>query len=140
MFNSAKTLLILVIFFIIPTAWANDWECTVHDSENKQWIEKNIYERAATNKAYAACRKESRVPKTCTIAHDACEEFKQGVSMRPSWRCTALDGKATPWVSNTYPKRDDAANAAKAYCTEHSLEPESCYINLLTCVNLRLKS
>lgn len=120
--------------------WANPskfWQCTASDAQDKQWVINSQYERQATNEAYAACKKESQVPKTCTVAHEACEAFVHGVSTKPLWKCTALDRFAKPWVSIAYRNRDDAAIAAKAYCEEQSQAPDSCYINLLTCKNSR---
>lgn len=113
------------------------WQCTSSDGEDKQWVVNSSYERQAINKAFDACKKESRLPESCKTAHAACEAFVNGLSTRPLWQCTALDRFAKPWISNHYRHRDDAAIAAKAYCEEKSRAPDSCYINLLTCRNLR---
>ena len=114
----------------------NNWECRVQDSTQTQWVGKGTYERSATNKALAACKKESKSPETCKAAKENCEVFVNGKSTRPMWRCTALDQFAKVWRSSIYPHRDDAALGAKAYCQENSGMPDSCYINLMMCKNL----
>lgn len=111
------------------------WQCTVEDSANKQWSAKSMYQKAALNNAFASCKKESQKPLSCKSSISNCEGFNQGMSLRPMWRCTALDQTAKPWQSNFYPQRDDAALAAKAFCRNKSSVPESCYINLVTCVS-----
>jgi hypothetical protein len=121
--------------FAAPVAY---WLCTTHDSANGQWSARSIYQKAALNIAYAECKKRSAAPKSCKASVDDCEGFNQGMSTRPSWRCTALDMTAKPWKSNSYRHREDAALAAKAYCKEKSVVPETCYINLVTCVNLEV--
>lgn len=135
-----KHLLALLPFCFSTLAIAdtteNNWECQVHDSTNMHWVGKGSYERAATNKAFEACKKESKVPETCRAAKENCDVFVNGKSTRPMWRCTALDQYAKTWRSRIYPHRDDAALAAKAYCQENSGMPDSCYIHLMTCVNL----
>jgi hypothetical protein len=114
----------------------NFWSCTAYDAENKEWNGKSGYELAAINKAYEACRKQSKIPTSCKTAKESCEVFMNGVSTRPMWRCTALDQMAKTWPSNVYTHRDDAAIAAKAYCEQGSSFPDTCYINLMTCKNL----
>lgn len=66
-----------------------------------------------------------------------CELFIDGVSTSPAWQCSALDQMAKVWVNNPYPNRDDAALAAKAYCQDNSGFPDTCYVNLLTCKNIK---
>jgi hypothetical protein len=51
------------------------------------------------------------------------------------WQCTALDQTGEPWQSNFYSQRLDAALGAKAFCKEKSSVPDTCYINLVTCIN-----
>ena len=134
-----SAILMSLLFMIISPVWADDaayWQCSAIDQDNKQWVSKHAYERMAINQALEACKKESQEPSGCKVAHEACEFFDHGVSTRPSWKCTALDQEAKPWASNPYPLRDDAAIAAKAYCKERSASPESCYVHLLTCINL----
>ena len=135
-----RKMILVTLMMLTTLLWAYQadyWQCTASDGEDKQWVVNSTYERQATNEAYDACRKQSRIPETCKAAHEACEAFLNGVSTRPLWQCTALDRFAKPWVSNPYSHRDDAAIAAKAYCEEKSKDPDSCYINLLTCRNLR---
>lgn len=134
-----RTGIIICLFFIklLPVNAADTWQCTASDAQEKQWVIHSTYERQATNEAYALCKKESQVPHTCRVAHEACEPFVNGVSIKPLWKCTALDRLSKPWVSIAYANRDDAAIAAKAYCQEQSQAPDSCYINLLTCKNIR---
>ncbi len=131
--------LMVLLWMIMPSSWADEaeyWQCTAFDQDSKPWVSKHPYERMAINQALASCKKESPVPSSCKVAHEACDFFHHGVSTRPSWQCTALDQEAKPWASNPYPQRDDAAIAAIAYCKERSASPDSCYVHLLTCVNL----
>lgn len=111
----------------------NYWQCTTNDAANKQWISKSNYKKIALNRSFSDCKKFSQSPMTCTVAQSTCEQFIQGVSIQPMWRCTALDRQAQIWRSALYSQRYDAALAAKAYCRQRSLVPETCYINLVTC-------
>jgi len=110
------------------------WQCVVEDGANKQWVAKSMYQKTALNIAFASCKKESEKPLSCKSSIANCEGFNQGMSLKPMWRCTALDHTAEPWQSNFYRQRDDAALAAKAFCRNKSSLPESCYINIVTCV------
>lgn len=114
----------------------NYWQCVTHDASSKEWTVKNNYKKMALNLAYANCKRESTVPTTCKTTSGTCELFIQGVSVRPMWACTALDRTATPWRSNSYSQRYDAALAAQAYCRQNSTVPMTCYINLVTCTNI----
>ncbi len=136
---------IISLAFSTATKWANAltttddnsyWKCAAYDSENMLWEAKGQFERAAVNKAFHACKKQSRVPESCKIATEYCDAIVKGVSTRPMWRCTALDQMAKHWVSNFYLHRDDAALAARAFCEQHSGMPQSCYLNLMTCKNI----
>lgn len=113
----------------------NYWQCTTYDASNKQWSAASAYQRVALNFAYDLCKKESILPNTCKAAENNCEQFIQGISVKPMWQCTALDKTATAWNSNLYSQRDDAALAAKAFCRQKSIVPETCYVNLVTCIN-----
>ena len=113
----------------------NYWQCTILDGTNQQWQVNSIYKKVALNEAYDACKKESQAPVTCKATQAACEQFINGISIKPMWQCTALDREAEAWPSNTHDQREDAALAAKAYCMENSNVPETCYINMVTCVN-----
>ena len=143
---SFKTICFALIFVVSPT-WADNpdknnssyWQCSVHDSEAKEWSFKSTYERVATNKAFEACKKQSNLPLTCKAAKESCDYFSDGINTRPLWQCTALDQKAKPWVSDVYMNKDDAAIGAKAYCREKSVSPDTCYIHLVTCKNLNEK-
>jgi len=133
-------LAILTILLFIKPLWADEnhyWQCTASDSENKRWAKKSMYERAATNKAFDACKKQSNVPASCKADLGVCEGFEHGISVSPLWQCMALDQNAKPWIGNSYGNMDEAAIAAKTRCVELSADPDSCYINLLTCKNLR---
>ncbi len=131
-------LAILLTSLVTQSLWAdNDWQCTASDSENKQWVERSLYERSATSKAFDACKKQSHVPASCKADLGVCEGFEHGVSISPLWQCTALDQQAKTWVARSYANMDEAAIASKAYCVERSTDPDSCYINLLMCRNLR---
>ncbi|MGC1182501.1 hypothetical protein [Legionella sp.] len=139
-FSARSSLLLLVIFSATTYAEqiisGNYWRCTSLDGANKRWAAISIYRKIALNFAFSSCKKESALPASCRIALTSCEEFIEGVNIKSMWRCTALDKTATPWRSNLYSQRDDAALAAKAYCQQKSFLPGSCYINLITCVNL----
>ena len=111
------------------------WQCITKDSNDQQWSARSGYKKVALNSAFVSCKKESQKPATCKASLANCEGFFQGISIKPMWRCTALDEIAEPWQSNFYPQRDDAALAAKAYCKEKSTIPDTCYINLVTCMN-----
>lgn len=139
---SLRSATFIILLNIIPSSWAIDadyWQCTAFDQDSTPWVSNHQYERTATNQALAYCKKESPAPNSCKVAHEACEFFHRGVSSRPSWQCAALDQEAKSWESNPYPARDDAAIAAKAYCKERSAYPDSCYVHVLTCVNLTNK-
>lgn len=114
------------------------WQCTSEDDGNKIWTAKNAYQKTALNIAYAACRKESSAPSTCHSSIANCEGFNLGRSTRAMWQCTALDkaSDAEPWRNSPMSQQEDAALAAKAYCKNNSKLPETCYINMITCVNV----
>ncbi len=109
------------------------WQCTTFDASNKQWQAQSPYKKIALNVAFASCKKESTAPLSCKAPQTRCEQLIAGISIKPMWVCTALDRTAVPWRSDLYSQRDDAALAAKAYCREKSIVPETCYINLVTC-------
>lgn len=138
--------MIVVLSCSFSLAWAQEnkmttgdnsyWQCRAYDQDNYQWTAKSTYERTAVNKAYEACKKQSKKPETCKTAKEYCEGFINGISTRPMWQCTALDRMAKPWVSAVYSNQDDAALGAKAYCQERSTVPTTCYVNMVTCKNL----
>ena len=113
------------------------WQCTTNDANNKLWIAKSIYQKAALNIAFANCKKQSTSPSSCKASVNDCEGFNQNMSIRPMWQCTALDESAESWRSNFYAQRDDAALGAKEFCKNKSTVPATCYINMVTCVNYR---
>ena len=119
-----------------PLSNENYWVCTATDSENKTWTEKTNYDVTAKNRAFEACKKESAVPMSCAMNKKACEQFRDGHSVLPMWRCVAFDQKAHRWPSPLFSVREDAALAAKSICLENSEIPASCYINLATCQNI----
>lgn len=138
---------ILLCLCILKPVWADDnnyWQCVAHDSEKKQWMVKNVYEQVASNKAFEACKKESRAPVSCKAPKASCDHFSDGTdsakqqatSSNAMWQCTALDQKATTWPGSTYSNRDEAALGAKANCRKHSSLPDTCYVNFLTCKNI----
>lgn len=131
-----STLMISILLLIKPL-WADEsnlWQCTASDSESKQWVVRNRYERAAISKAFDACKKQSHVPISCKIDPGVCKGFDHEGSVSTSWQCTALDQNAKPWVGHADTSQDDAALAAQAICHKNSPVPDSCYINLLTCL------
>lgn len=113
------------------------WQCLTQDRTNQSWSAKSIYQKAALNLAFARCKKESQYPETCKTAVSNCEGFNQNLSLKPMWQCTALDKVAVAWQSNFYAHRDDAALGAKEFCKNKSSVPDTCYINMVTCVNYR---
>ena len=112
------------------------WQCSSYDQHNKQWSVQNSYQKMALNLAFAACKKESTVPASCNASESACEGFNQNLSTKSLWQCTALDETAAAWLSNFYLQREDAALGAKAYCQEKSAVPDTCYIDMVTCMNI----
>ncbi|MDX1838302.1 hypothetical protein DIZ81_10190 [Legionella taurinensis] len=114
----------------------NFWLCKAHDQANREWLAQSVYSITAINKAYDACKKQSEYPETCKTSKADCDAFVDGRSTRPMWQCTALDFSGTPWLSDIYTLRDDAALGAKAYCMDNSGIPETCYINMITCRNI----
>lgn len=141
-----KAILMLFLFCTNTLLWAGDqalmedpqnyWQCSVYDGANQRWTAQSSYEKAAINKAFAACRKQSSLPKTCKAAKEYCDAIIHGANTRPMWRCTALDKAAKAWKSGIYRHKDDAALGAQAYCEEQSRVPESCYVHMLTCRNI----
>ncbi|MFT4058289.1 MAG: hypothetical protein QM652_01935 [Legionella sp.] len=113
----------------------NFWQCTTHDTTGNKWVARSFYQKIALNFAFANCKKESTVPATCITASGNCEQFIQGVSIKPKWKCTALDFNAIAWEGNSYWQLYDAALAAKNYCRQKSKVPGTCYVNFVTCVN-----
>lgn len=130
--------LILLPFACFGASFVNSdyWQCVTHDQNNNRWSAQNEYQKVAINLAFSACKKESSAPKTCKTSSDDCEGFYQGISIKPLWRCAAMDKIASVWRSRWYNQRQDAALAAKAYCRDNSSVAESCYVNLITCKNL----
>ena len=124
------------VTFAYPISESGDWECSAYDVHYREWKTPSVYQRLAINRALDVCKKESETPSSCTVAQEQCEQFVNGKSTRPLWRCIALDDRAKKWVSNVYSKRDDAAIAALDYCKANSASSQSCYINLLTCKDL----
>lgn len=118
------------------TGSGNFWKCTVFDQDQNQWVGKGEFERIATNKAYDACKKQSKFPQSCKAAKENCEGIVSGRSTRTMWQCTALDDMAKPWKGAFYVHADDAAIGAKAFCKDKSALPDTCYINLLSCNNI----
>lgn len=116
----------------------NPLRCTVSDSEGRGWTANSSYARVAINKAFEACKSESHDPRSCQASQNACEVTMQDVAPDTAlWQCGAMDLMAKIWTNNPQPDRDQAAIAAKINCEKHSGMPESCYINLITCKNLR---
>lgn len=120
----------------MPIGNGDYWICKTHDNANIEWTVKNAYQKIALNLAFNACKKQSKNPKSCKVLDEECEGFHLGVSTKPMWRCTALDTQAKAWHSNYYINKDDAAIAAKNYCKSKSDIPETCYVNLITCINI----
>ncbi|MDI9818807.1 MULTISPECIES: hypothetical protein [unclassified Legionella] len=118
----------------------NYWKCTAHDAEHKEWTGHSSYQLTSINRAYEACKRQSRVPESCQTSKESCEQIVDGMTTSPMWRCVALDESAAPWASNIYRNASDAAVAAKAYCQANSILPETCYVYLFTCRNLNVRN
>lgn len=138
--NKKQYSLLFILCFLIslPSFAAGEdyWICKAHDATQKEWVVQNTYQRMAINLAFDACKKQSTSPLTCNTSNNSCEGFIDGVSTKPLWLCLALDANATPWRSNYYTNKEDAALAAKAYCKSKSELPETCYVNMITCNNI----
>ncbi len=136
--NKSLILLInLLLYSIYASAYTGSYVlCTTSDGQDNQWSAVSTFERAAINKAYDDCKKQSSIPDTCSSSLSACETYVNGVSTRPLWQCTALDHTGHRWKNEPSAHRDDAALGAKAFCQQRNGSPDSCYVNLLTCVNL----
>ncbi len=129
----------VLLFSISAQGFAADgnyWQCITHDASNKEWSSQSDYQKVALNYSFSACKKQSQLPTTCKATPDNCEQFIQGVSIKPMWSCLALDRQANPWRSDLYSQRYDAALGAKAYCQQKSSVPDTCYVNLVTCTNI----
>ena len=112
------------------------WQCSSQDGTKKLWSAKNGFEKAALNQAFASCKKESDLPSTCKTSKSNCKLINHKINTNPIWYCTALDQIAETWQSIVYDRREDAALGAKAFCIAKSSVPDTCYINLISCVNL----
>lgn len=132
---------ILVVVFSNQVKAENNWQCKSQDAENKEWFGQSDYQLAAINKAYELCKKESALPQTCKTSKESCEMMMDGVlSMKPMWRCMALDLAANAWFSNVYDHAGDAVLAALAYCRAYSSIPSTCYIDPYICRDLNARS
>ena len=140
-FSQGSTLTFLLLYTL--NAWSasamvmsgaqSQWLCNAYDDQNKQWMASNTYKQVAINKAYDACKKESRDPESCKAANEYCEALIKGKAVHPQWRCSALDHQSNVWVGDVYTNRHDAAAGAHEYCVARTSTPDSCYVNLLTC-------
>lgn len=145
-YNVVHIVLSTSFLLLCQPVWAaeakssNYWQCTTTDAESKTWTIDGNYQLTAINHSFAACKKESAYPKSCKTSNASCEHFVNGQSMKPMWRCVALDRAASIWPSNTYVMRDDAALAGLAYCKDNSSVPASCYMNMITCRNLNAQN
>lgn len=129
------------LLFMLPTtgmanAQQDYWQCSSMDDHDKIWTSRHSFQKVALQRAWQACKQESQHPSSCQIDHYQCDAFLNGENTSPMWQCTALDQMAKPWISGVHRQRDEAALTAKARCLERSGFPDTCYINLLTCVNL----
>lgn len=131
--------LLWLLVIIITPAWGKEpvvWHCTATDQQQHRWTLDTPYEKVSQMKVLDRCRKESPIPDTCQAPKAACEMSLNGVTQRPLWQCTAMDRKARIWKSHVFSQKYEAAAAAKADCQHESAIPLSCYVNLITCINL----
>ena len=113
------------------------WVCTATDKFKLAWQASGPYEMTVVTAAIAACKKNSRMPQSCQSKAWTCETYINGMPTKPLWECSALDALAHVWKNEPSLVRDDAALAAKERCLHNSPKPESCYINMVSCINLR---
>jgi hypothetical protein len=134
--NAKAQIVVILSCFLAPAFAAKNayWQCIATDAENKQWSVNNNYQKVAFHLAFAACKKESLSPTSCKMSAYDCLGFNQYNSSSLKWQCTAFDQATEYWRSNFYSKPEDAALAAKAFCKSKSSLPETCYINLVTCI------
>lgn len=128
-----------LLMLIITPSWGEEpvvWHCTATDQQQRFWTIDTPYEKVSQMKVLDRCRKESAVPTSCQVSHTTCDMTLHGVTQRPLWQCTAIDRKAHAWKSTVFSQQYEAVAAAKADCHNQSTVPLSCYVNLMTCVNL----
>lgn len=127
---------LILILFCPSIGFSNDlWLCKAHDNTNKEWLAQSPYPKIAINRSLDACKRQSTNPLSCRITSNDCESPQLDPSTKPYWRCTAIDQQGTPWNSIYYLNKEDAALAANAYCHSKSPLPETCFINMITCVS-----
>ena len=144
----------LLVFLVVTPIWAENnqsepkgdyWQCLAVDKDNKNWSSQNAFKRIAMYRAFESCKKESTNPSSCKNDENACQYFGDQVKTLSSsmnynssaqWQCTALDKTAKNWSGNPSSNQDDAALNAKAACRAESTIPDTCYVNMLTCVDM----
>lgn len=143
-----RLILLLLLCYTQHTLAASKpsyWECTAHDDTKQQWTAKNPYRLLANNHALDACKKQSHHPTSCVSLTKDCHysdhhelPLKKLNSLTESsgWQCTALDRNANVWHNHTHPQQEAAALEAKSSCQRNSRIPDTCYVNLITCVRL----
>lgn len=131
---------ITILCSLSSTSFATTtWQCTAFDNDRLQWSEQSNYQLTALNRAFQACKSQSQHPQSCRAPKENCDMMMDGViSLRPMWRCMALDEAAMAWFSNTYDKAADALIAAHSYCKTYSALPSTCYVDPVICRNLNL--
>lgn len=137
--KQALSIFCLLTSQLLIAAPETSWFCTSRDVDKKTWSIKHSYQKPAIALALDACKKQSRVPKSCKLLESECDFFVNGISTKPIWQCEALDERAAPWPGKLHPDLDTAALSAKANCKENSSVPESCYIHPFTCTNIQEK-
>lgn len=114
------------------------WQCASHDISGKQWLAESSFQRAAINKAWQSCKKNSHDPGSCETAKAYCEMVYLGRVIRSKWVCSSMDQMGHRWRSDTHNTRNDAVTGARMMCREQSTFPGSCYVRLMTCKNLNV--
>ena len=118
------------------TASQTSWKCISHDNSNTSWSTTNHYKKVALSLAFEQCKKQSYQPASCRIQAEDCHYYSDGRDTTPMWQCTAVDEEAEGYTGTAYPNRIDAAFGSMAHCKQMSSSPDTCFINMITCINI----
>lgn len=126
----------LFLCFFMHNLQANVFfECQLSDDKNVLWKSTSVFEKKSLNTVLDHCKRESINPDSCLRKNIICQEFSNGINLRPLWECTALDANAKEWPGKADTTKDDAIFSAKAKCKSNSAVPETCYAYEVGCLN-----